>query len=124
MIKRELLSFIQSSFKSVWSIEVLIFLREHRTRGFTPDELIRELRGSAPVVEQSVAMLQQAGLVALDDDNMVRYAPAAPEIDALSEAAVRTYADSPGRVRRAILSAPNDKLHSLADAFLLKKDRE
>lgn len=122
MIKSELLSFIQSSFKSVWSIEVLLFLREHRTRSFTADELIRELRGSAPVVGQSVTMLQQAGLIAVDGHETVRYAPAAPEIDKLSEAAVQAYKDSPGQVRRAILSAPNDKLHSLADAFLLKKD--
>ena len=122
MIKGELLNFIQSSFKSVWSIEVLIFLREHHTRTFTEVELIRELRGSAPVVAQSVAALQQAGLVAVNDSGTVGYAPASPDIDALSATVVKADADSPGQVRRAILSAPNDKLHSLADAFRLKKD--
>ena len=124
MIRGELLSFIQSSFKSVWSIEVLIFLDERRLEAFTAEQLILELRGSAPVVAQSVAMLQQSGLVAVDNASMVRYAPASPELAELGAAAVKAYKESPGQVRRAILSAPNDKLHSLADAFLFKKDPE
>jgi len=124
VIRHELLSFIQSSFKSVWSIEVLIFLRERPTQAFSAEELILELRGSAPVVAQSVTMLQQAGLVTIDDSDLVRYAPASAELDDLSSAAVSDYKESPGKIRRAILSAPNEKLHSLADAFRFKKDPE
>lgn len=124
MIKGDLLDFIQSSFQSVWSLELLVFLREHQARTFSEAELVRELRGSSPVVAQSLAVLQRAGLIAIDDAGNARYAPASTSIEASSNAVAQAYIDRPSEVRRVILSTPNDKLHSLADAFLVKKGKE
>jgi hypothetical protein len=119
---RDLLEFVQSSFRSIWSLELLIHLRGHAQRPWSQDELVRELRGSLPVVEQGTAMLQAAGLVATDPDGRVRYAPASSDLDRLAAAAERAYREKPGEVRRAILAAPNDKLQNLADAFRIRKD--
>ena len=121
-MESDLLDFIQSSFKSVWSLEVLIFLQNHPDRPWTPDELVRELRGSGPVVDQSLTALQAAGLIVGDIDGAVRFLPASPDLIRLAKAVERAYSDKPGAVRRAILSAPNDKLQTFADAFKLKKD--
>jgi hypothetical protein len=103
---------------------LLLFLREQQTRSFSEAELVRELRGSSPVVAQSLAILQRAGLIAIDDCGRARYAPASAAIDASSNAVAQAYIDRPGEVRRVILSTPNDRLHSLADAFLVKKGKE
>jgi len=119
---RDLLEFVQSSFRSIWSLELLIHLRGRPERAWSPDELVREMRGSLPVVEPGTATLQAAGLAATDPDGGVRYAPAAPDLDRLAAAAERAYREKPSEVRRAILAAPDDKLRSLADAFRIRKD--
>jgi hypothetical protein len=124
VIKGDLLDFIQSSFQSVWSLELLVFLRGHQARTFSEAELVRELRGSSPVVAQSLAVLQRAGLIAIDDAGNARYAPASASIEASSNAVAQAYIDRPSEVRRVILSTPNERLHSLADAFLVKKGKE
>ena len=124
MIETELLDFIQGSFKSIWSLEVLIFLKQHPERWWAVDELVRELRGSDHVVTQSLAMLEAAGLVATDNDGKARYSPAAPDLNRLADASERAYRERPSAVRRMILTAPNDKLQTFADAFRFKKDQE
>jgi DNA-binding transcriptional ArsR family regulator len=123
VLETELLDFIQSSFKSIWSLEVLIFLKQAPEESWSVDELVRELRGSVPIVTQSLGMLEVAGLLATDIDGKVRYAPAAADISRLADASERAYRDRPGEVRRVILTAPNDKLHTFADAFRFKKDQ-
>lgn len=121
-MENELDEFIQGSFKSVWSLELLLFLKRHGGRAWSTDELVRELRGSDPVVAQSLATLQAAGLVVEDLEGRAQFAPASPQLAALAEAVEQTYREKPNTVRRLILAAPNEKLHTLADAFRLRKD--
>jgi hypothetical protein len=119
---KEILDFIQGSFKSIWSLELMVFMLQHRDRAWGNDELVRELRGSGPVVTQSLTMLQAAGLVIPEADEKFRYAPASPALDQLAMALERIHREMPTSVHRAILSAPNEKLYTLADAFRIKKD--
>ena len=119
---KELLDFIQSSFKSVWALELVMFLRGHRDRGWTEQELVLELRGSLPAVSQGLQTLGNAGLVAADADGMFRYTPASPVLDRLAEKLEQAHRDKPFAVHRAILTAHNEKLYTLADAFKLKRD--
>ena len=118
----KILEFIQGSFKSIWSLELMVFMIHHRDRAWGSDELVRELRGSGPVVAQSLAVLQAAGLVISEADDKFRYAPASPALDQLAVAVERIHRDRPISVHRAILSAPNEKLYTLAEAFRIKKD--
>jgi hypothetical protein len=122
-METELQDFIQSSFKSVWALELLLFLKRHGDAPWATDDLVREMRGSEPVVMQSVETLQAAGLVARTADGRVLFAPASPGLRDLAEAAENAYIEKPTAVRRIILAAPNEKLHTLADAFRLRKDR-
>lgn len=119
-----LLNFIQTSFKSVWALEVLLLLRRHSDRAWSPKELVRELRGSAPVVAQSVVALQSAGLIAEGADSRVQFAPASQSLRELVDAVEETYIEKPDAVRRVILMAPNEKLLTLADAFRLRKGKQ
>lgn len=119
---KELTDFIQSSFKSVWALELVMFLRGHQDRGWTEQELVLELRGSLPAVSQALKSLDIAGLVTVDADGLCRYAPASPVLDRLAEKLEAAHRDKPFAVHRAIMTAPNEKLYTLADAFKLKRD--
>lgn len=121
MIPAELADFIQGSIKSVWSVELLLFLRRRREQSWTPDQLIAELRSSRSVVVDVLATFVQAGL-ATEEAGAFRFAPASDELDRLAQALEAAYAERPASVVRAILSAPSEKLKFFADAFRIKKD--
>lgn len=118
----DLQEFIQDSFKTVWALELMLFLRRGEDRAWGVDELVRELRGSEPVVLQSLSTLQVAGLVLVDEAGQARFAPASPALRASADAVEAAYREKPNAVRRLIMSAPSDKLQTLADAFRLRKD--
>ena len=115
-------SFIRATFRSVWALELLCFLRQDRGRSLSHEEMVAGLRGSDLVVSQSVDSLTAAGLVLAEADGSARYSPASPDLDALVEAAASLYAKSPDAVRRMIVAAANPAITAFADAFRLRKD--
>lgn len=121
--EQRIASFIQSSFPSVWTLELLSFLRENREEEMTKDRLVERLRASELIVEQSVANLTAAGLVSLDDEG-VRYQPVSRELDDLVAATVEFYAKSPDAVRRLIVasSATKSNISAFADSFRFRSE--
>jgi len=115
-------SFIRSTFRSVWALELLCFLRQGRARSLSHQEMVAGLRGSDLVVTQSVESLMAAGLVVAEADGSARYNPASEELDRLVERAEALYARSPDAVRRTIVAAANPAITAFADAFRLRKD--
>jgi hypothetical protein len=118
----EVASFIRATFRSVWALELLCFLRQNRSRALTHAEMVAELRGSDLVVTQSLATLAAAGLIFHEADGSARYAPAADELDRLVEQAEALYGRSPDAVRRMIVAAASPGIAAFADAFRLRKD--
>lgn len=118
----EVSSFIRSTFRSVWSLELLIFLRNNRDRSWLQPEMVAALRGSDLVVSQSLESLAAAGLVLAEADGSARFQPVSGELDQLAAAAALLYAKSPDAVRRTIVAAANSGLAAFADAFRLRKD--
>ena len=115
-------SFIRATFRSVWALELLCFLRQNRSRDLTRAEMVAGLRGSELVVTQSIDALTAAGLVLADAQGSARYSPASADLDRLVERAEALYAKSPDAVRRTIVAAANPGLTAFADAFRLWKD--
>jgi len=115
-------SFIRSTFRSVWALELLCFLRQDRSRTLSHQEMVAGLRGSDLVVSQSVDSLTAAGLVVAESDGSARYNPASEDLDRLAEGAAALYARSPDAVRRTIVAAANPAITAFADAFKLWKD--
>jgi predicted transcriptional regulator len=114
----QLATFIATSFRSVWALEVLLLLkREART--LTTDELVASLRASTAVVNQALASLIAGGLVATEAGG-VAYRPATADVTDLVEAAERSYATRPDQVRRTIIAAANPNLIAFSNAFRLK----
>ncbi len=119
---QDLLSFIRSTFRSVWAIELLCHLRARRDQARPSEAIVAALRASHAVVQRGLADLTAAGLVVTEETGDVRYAPASPDLDALAEAAEALYARSPGAVRRMIVAGSNPGITAFADAFKLRKD--
>lgn len=118
--RKELDSFIGTSFRSVWALELLKYLAENPGTYHTSDELIAVLRASEAVVSQSVQNLAVAGLAVVDEAGSVAYheGPHA----ALVQAAIALYARSPDKVRRLIVAQCTPGVAAFADAFRLRKD--
>lgn len=115
-------NFIKASFRSVWALELLCFLRQNRDRSLSRGEMVAELRGSELVITQSVGSLAAAGLVLPGEDGSARYSPASDDLDRLVEGTAALYAKSPDAVRRTIVAAANPAITAFADAFRLRKD--
>lgn len=122
MIPDEILRFTRSTIKSVWTLDVLLMMRRGRARTWPLDELARELRGNRTLVHDVLLVLAKAGLVEADEEGDYRYRPATEEVDAVVGELERVYVERPLALIREIVSAPNEKIQSFADAFRLKKD--
>lgn len=120
--KPEIMRFVRSTFRSVWSIELLCFLRKHPERRWSPSELVAALRASDLIVSQSLAALTAAGLVVIGEDKMAQYRPASDALDRLASAAEAEYARSPDAVRRIIVDSNSTGLTAFANAFRLRGD--
>ena len=119
---KDVSSFIGSTFRSVWALELLCFLRQNRDRSLTHEEMVTGLRGSDLVVTQGVESLAAAGLVLAEADGSARYSPASPGLDKLVERTETLYRKSPDAVRRMIVAAASPSIAAFADAFRLRKD--
>jgi hypothetical protein len=117
----DLIEFVETSFGSVWSLELLLLLHRDPQRKWTFAELVHELRSSEVVVAQSVDRLVAAGLALAETDGSVRYGPATPEQDDLVTQLEEEYRKTPAAIRRLILQNPVEMLRTFADAFKLKK---
>jgi predicted transcriptional regulator len=116
----ETLSFIASSFRSVWALELLLVLkREQRT--WSHEELVATMRASELVVTRALVALEAAGLVSNDGDK-AQFMPVGEDVAELVEAAAALYARRPDSVRRAIVSASSGEAAAFANAFKLRKD--
>ena len=122
--KQELSSFIGSTFQTVWSLELLLFLKAHRDRSWSSAEMVASLRGSDLLVTRSAQALFAAGLIDPGEDGSARYQPATPGLDQLVDEVEVEYARRPDRVRRAIITGAGEggDLAAFANAFKLRKD--
>ena len=121
MLPDEVRTFIRSSIRSIWGLELLFFLRAHKERAWAVKTLVRELRASEPAVRGSLGMFRAAGLVNDHPDNTVRYAPLTPDVDRLVGQVAEIYATHPSMIAEEIY-APDSKIQQFADAFRLKKE--
>lgn len=114
--------FIRSAFGSVWSLELLLLVRQRPAHRWSHDELIEALRASEQVLKTSTSDLVMAGLVTVDTEGRLGYA-ATPELDGTVETVAGLYASRPGAVRRMIVGGGTDPAISFADAFRIRKDQ-
>lgn len=113
--------FIRSSFRSVWSLELLLLLRRE-PRLWPRVEIIAALRASELIVAQSLDALTAAGLVSVDEAGAASYRPVSDATARMVDETESLYARSPDAVRRLIVGAIPNPLAAFADAFRLRKE--
>lgn len=117
----EIETFISSSFRSIWALDLVQFLYGNFGMSYSKEQLISALRASDSVVTQCIASLSAAGLILVDRET-VRLHVADEQSKALIEGAIQLYGKSPDKVRRLIISAASPGITAFADAFRLRKD--
>lgn len=122
MIDDDVLSFLRTSIRSVWTLELLLLLWRAQERAWSAEELVRELRASDSIVLDGLAALQAAGLVVSVGKNGFRYTPASSVLDGLVQRLAQLYRERPMAVTKALFASPERNLQTFADAFRLKKD--
>ena len=120
--ERQLSLFIRDSFRSVWTLELLLHLKQHGDRAWSRAELVQRLRASDSIIANGAESLFASGLILIEDDGLARYRPASAELEALVEAAEALYARRPDAVRRLIVDPAAQAAAAFADAFRLRKD--
>lgn len=114
----ELTTFIASSFRSVWALELLLILKSEAGARST-DELVAHMRASSSIVETAIRELVAAGL-ANTDGATASFMPISATVAALVDETQQLYASHPSRVRRLIVAATNQGITAFSDAFRLK----
>jgi hypothetical protein len=114
--------FIESTFRSVWALELLLHLRRSPDQAFTSDDLVAALRASDAVISQGIRNLVAAGLIVEDDEGRVRYGPASSDLEGNVKAAENLYRVRPDAVRRFIVDARTRGLAAFSDAFKIRGD--
>ena len=122
MIGPQLRQFIETTFGSVWALEVLLFLKRAGT-AVPLATVVAELRASSSVVDQAVASLFSAGLLIVDEpERSATYATSSRDLAALVEQTASVYSQRPDAVRRLIVVARSSSLTAFSDAFRIRKD--
>ena len=116
----DLLRFVESSFRSVWALELLLILKRDQ-RTWPSAELVSTMRASELVVSKALDALMSAGLISADQ-NGATYMPITDDVAKCVDELEQLYATRPDSVRRAIVSASANSAAAFADAFRLRKD--
>jgi hypothetical protein len=114
-----LLTFVRASIPSIWALELLLLLRRAAPGRLTREEIVQHLRATPLLIDRLIDRFKQIGLV-VEDKRGAGFECSDPAIAALCEALALAAEERPLALRDAIISAPNEKLRDLADAFRFK----
>ncbi len=123
MLSSQILDFIRSSIRSVWTLELLILLRRQSPAALTLEQAARELRGTETLVAKCVPQLEVAGLI-VHEGEAIRFAPASPALQELCALLEKEYRERPVAVVDAIVSGHSNRLRMLSEAFRFREKDE
>jgi hypothetical protein len=123
-IPEDVRNFLFQHIDSVEQLEVLLLLRMHADRGWSPEEVATELRTDARSVRERLDDLRGGGLLAAEPEGGLRYAPKSPALDRTVHAVAQCYETHRVAIITLIFSKPSDRIRSFADAFRLRKEED
>jgi hypothetical protein len=119
VLEPSLLAFVRASIPSIWALELLLLLRRAAPGSLRRDEIVQLLRATPLLIDRLIDQFTTLGLVK-EDANGARFECSSAETETLCEALAMASETRPLALRDAIISAPNEKLRDLADAFRFK----
>jgi hypothetical protein len=114
------ISFIRSTIRSVWALELLLLMKR-RPEVWSVSDLTRELRASTRLVEGVLSHFETAGLVSQTDAGYA-YQPASVALVRCCDRLEQDYAERPVAMVNLIVASSPGRVQSFADAFRLKRD--
>lgn len=117
MLEPSLLAFVRTSIPSIWALELLLLLRRAAPGYLTRDELVQALRATPMLIDRLTGRFVSAGLVGQNSAGAYCFECVTPEMETLCDALALAAEERPIALRDAIISAPNERLRDLADAF-------
>lgn len=114
--------FVLRHIDSIEQLEVLLLLRAHADRAYSPEEVSRELRTAPASAVHRLATLARSGLVVEAPAGAYRYAPRTSDLDAAASELADAYAVRRFAVTTLIYSRPLDQVRTFADAFRIREE--
>ncbi|HEX8212171.1 MAG TPA: hypothetical protein VF584_18485 [Longimicrobium sp.] len=105
-------------------LEILLLLAGSPERGWTADEVSRQVFTVPAAAIASLEGLVRQGLAASDRaaNPTYRFAPATPELERQVAALSAAYRQSRVAVIQLVFARPSDPVRSFADAFRMRRD--
>jgi len=115
--REQLAEFIRSTFRSVWSLELLLLVKRE-ARPWALEEIVSTLRASELIVTKCIHSLTAAGLISVESGQSIIFLPANAELRRMVDEAEALYAKQPDAVRRLIVASSSGfSLTDFANAF-------
>jgi hypothetical protein len=123
LAEAQFLDLIRTTVRSVWALELLLVMKGRPQRAWSTAALVQELRASAVLVQDNLALLLAGGLIRQDSEGFV-YGPATPVLEEAVEALEAAYRQRPVSVINLIIGGSTDTVQGFADAFRFKREEE
>lgn len=114
-------SFVDQNIESVEHLEILLLLAAEERR-WTGAEIFQKIQSSQASVDQRLASLVTAGLLAKDSDGKFHFAPKDDETRKVVKELATAYKGKPVKIIEAIYNRKTDAVRSFADAFKFRKE--
>jgi hypothetical protein len=116
--------FIQTSIPSVAVAELLLLLQQ-ADRWWHPREFLVALPADARIpdaeVDRCLELLRSRGLIEIDAEQRVRYAPDSADAAGMVQLLARAYRERPVTLLRMIYALRDSRIRSFAEAFRFRK---
>ena len=116
--------FLYRNIDSVEQLEVLILLLHHPERGWSPDEVARELYSHPASIARRLAMLLGQDLLREVEPGCYQYAPRTGELHATVLRVSEMYRERRVAVVTLIASKPIENVRAFSDAFRIRRNKE
>jgi hypothetical protein len=116
--------FLYQNIDSVEQLEVLLLLRRGLERGWTADEVARELYSHPSSILHRMASLSGRGLLRELEPACYQYAPRSTELHDTVTRVAETYRERRVAVITLIASKPIENVRAFSDAFRFRRPKE
>jgi DNA-binding IclR family transcriptional regulator len=116
--------FLYHNIDSVEQLEVLLLLRRAPDRGWSAEEVARELYSHPSSVLHRMSSLSGRGLLRELEPACYQYAPRSAELHEAVSAVAEVYRDRRVAVITLIASKPIENVRAFSDAFRLRRKKE
>lgn len=125
VLPQHVLNFVRDYIESVEQLEILLLLFHRQDRGWTEEEVAKELRCSQLSAGKRLAQFAQKHILIFDQSlKSYRYSSAEETITTPISALAAAYQVRRVAIIDLIFSKPIDKIQVFADAFKLREDKD